>query len=440
MDLSKSEIAFKEAKKNIPGGVNSPVRSFKSIGMPPVFFAKGRGPILTDVDGNKYFDYCASWGVAIAGHAHPQVIERVSERIENGTTFGAPTLEETDLAIAIKEAFPSIEKIRFVSSGTEAVMSAIRLARGFTKRQIIIKFDGNYHGHSDFLLTKAGSGVAEISESSSQGVPEEFVKNTISVPYNDIRSIENLFKLHPKEIAAIIVEPIAANMGLVLPEPGFLQALSDITKKNKALLIFDEVISGFRVSLGGAQELFKITPDITTLGKIIGGGFPAGAFGGRADIMKLLAPTGPVYQAGTLSGNPVAMVAGFETLKLLKSPSFYHDLELSASYFYKHLAMITIKYPICVQHIGSMFTIFFCKKTPKNFAEVAKCDMEKFAAFYRALIHQGVYLSPSQYEANFISSTHSADVIIKTLTAIQVALKEVFPDIEAPNIVLNSKK
>jgi glutamate-1-semialdehyde 2,1-aminomutase len=423
---TNSKRIFAEAVKLMPGGVNSPVRSFKSIGISPPIFESAKGAEMTDVDGNRYIDFCASWGVFMAGHAHPEVEKSVLERVRRGTSFGAPTEEETLLASKVVEMVPSIEMVRFVSSGTEAVMSAIRVARAFTNRSYILKFDGCYHGHADYLLASAGSGVAETESGSSPGVPADFTRYTLSVPFNRPDIVEETFKLYGNQIAAIIIEPLPANMGVVKPHAGFLSFLREITTQYGTLLIFDEVISGFRLARGGAQELHGITPDMTTLGKIIGGGFPAGAFGGSKEVMSLLAPVGNVYQAGTLSGNPVAMTAGLETLKLLSKEDFYRDIHLKASDFYAQLSAIIDPYPLSLSSEGSMFTLFFRPESPTCFTEVHECDMQKFAQFYRSLLHNGIYLSPSQYEANFITAAHTGKQLTHTLENIKSALKEVF--------------
>lgn len=422
----KSKQEFEQARQVIPGGVNSPVRSFKSIGRTPVFFEKGQGAVLTDVDGNEYIDMCGSWGVAMIGHAHPQVTNAVVSRIYNGTSFGAPTPEETRLARKVIEMVPAIEKVRFVSSGTEAVMSAIRVARAFTKRDLIVKFEGCYHGHADHLLVDAGSGVAETGESLTPGVPAAFAKHTLSIPFNDMEAVKKVFANHGAEIAAVIVEPVPANMGVVPAIDGFLQFLRAITSNHGALLIFDEVITGFRLARGGASEYFGIKPDLITLGKILGGGFPVGAFGGRADIMSLLAPEGPVYQAGTLSGNPVAMEAGYQTLLLLDNQVVYDELKKKSEAFLQSLKAIVELYPVKLNVVGPMFTLFFQKQAPQNFNDVKQCDFESFAWFYRSLLKEGVYFSPSQYEANFITVAHTEKQLRLVLIGVQRALSYVY--------------
>lgn len=421
-----SQKIFNETVELIPGGVNSPVRSFKSIGITPPVFKSAKGSLMTDVDGNQYIDFCASWGVFMAGHANDEVETAVIERIKLGTSFGAPTHEETLLARAITDMVPSLEMVRFVSSGTEAVMSALRLARAYTGRPYILKFDGCYHGHADYLLAAAGSGVAETETGSSPGVPTDFTKYTLSIPFNRKDLVEKVFESYGNFIAAVIVEPIPANMGVVIPDKGFLQFLRDKTKEFGSLLVFDEVITGFRVAPGGAQQLFNIMPDLTTLGKIIGGGFPAGAFGGSKEIMSLLAPVGNVYQAGTLSGNPVAMTAGLRTLEILQRPDFYNSLFEKAQQFYNELSRIIQPYPVSLATCGSMFTLFFRNSKPENFAEVHECAMDKFAAFYRFMLQNDVYLSPSQYEASFITGAHTKGQLDKVLDVTGRSLKHVF--------------
>lgn len=420
MERKKSIVAFSEAQQYIPGGVNSPVRALKSVGETPLFITNAKGTTLTDVDGNQFVDFCLSWGVFILGHSHPEVNSAIQSAICNGTSYGIPSLQETELAKLICSIYPSIDRVRFVNSGTEAVMSAIRLARGYTKRNVVVKFDGCYHGHVDHLLVSAGSGVANLSvSSSSSGVPADFTKYTISIPFNDKAAVEKLFKERGEEIAAVIVEPIPANMGVVIPEDGFLNCLRDITTQYGALLIFDEVITGFRLSQGGAQELFGIEPDLTTLGKIVGGGFPAAAFGGRKDIMCLLAPDGPVYQAGTLSGNPIAMTAGIKTVSLLANPHFYFNLAIKAESFYAELNEIIKDEDVQLNHQGAMFTLFFTKNKVSSFADAKNTDQERFACFFRFMLAHNIYVSPSQFEANFISEAHSNDELAYYLTIVK---------------------
>jgi len=417
-----SEKAYNEAIKYIPGGVNSPVRALRSVGEAPLFISKADGTTLTDVDGNEFIDFCLSWGVFILGHNQPQVKQAVNQAIELGTSYGIPTLQETQLARLVVEAVPSIEKVRFVSSGTEAVMSAIRVARGFTGRNIIVKFDGNYHGHADHLLVSAGSGVAQLSESSSSGVPADFTKYTLSLPYNDVEAVKALFEKQGNEIAAVILEPVAANMGVVIPTPEFLTTLREITLQYDALLIFDEVITGFRLGLSGAQGGFGIKPDLSTFGKIIGGGFPAAAFGGRVEIMDMLAPLGPVYQAGTLSGNPVAMASGIQTLALLSQPNFYTDLETKSNLFISELKDIIKGKDIVLNQVGSMFTLFFSDHEIRNFDDVKRSNTDRFAKFFRALLAQNIYISPSAFEASFISQAHSTQQLEQVLATIKKVL------------------
>lgn len=422
MNRSKSEQAYKEAIQFIPGGVNSPVRALRSVGEAPLFIKKAKGSTLTDIDDNRFTDFCLSWGVFTLGHNHSAVSKSVRQAIANGTSYGIPSLQETELAKLVCQHIPSIERVRFVNSGTEAVMSAIRLARGFTRRNIVVKFDGCYHGHVDHMLVSAGSGVANLGNSSSAGVPDSFVEHTISLPFNDDEAVKRLFKEKGNDIAAVIVEPVPANMGVVLPKDGFLQLLRQLTQENNSLLIFDEVITGFRLSLGGAQQLLGITPDLTTIGKIVGGGFPAAAFGGRTDIMSLLAPDGPVYQAGTLSGNPVTMSAGIATLRLLSAQNFHEKLNRKADCLILKLREVTSNKGIVINHTGSMFTLFFSEQEINSFEDVKKADQERFAQFFRYMLNNHFYLSPSQFEANFISIAHTErelDRFVKTVNKFQ---------------------
>ena len=418
-----SEKAYNEAVKYIPGGVNSPVRALRSVGEAPLFIAKADGTTLTDVDGNSFTDFCLSWGVFVLGHNHPQVRAAVNQAIELGTSYGIPTLQETALAKLVVDAVPSVEKVRFVSSGTEAVMSAIRVARGFTGRNTIVKFDGNYHGHADHLLVSAGSSVAQLSSSSSSGVPADFTKHTLSLPYNDVAAIKEVFSVRGNEIAAVILEPVAANMGVVIPTVDFLKTLREITAQYGALLIFDEVITGFRLGLSGAQGRLGIVPDLSCFGKIIGGGFPAAAFGGRAEIMDLLAPLGPVYQAGTLSGNPVAMASGIQTIALLNEPDFYIKLETKSNTFIAELKNTIKGKDIVLNHIGSMFTFFFSDHEIRNFDDVKRSDTERFAKLFRAMLKENVYLSPSAFEACFVSAAHTQNDLELTLAKFKKVLK-----------------
>lgn len=403
--ITNSINAFKESSGLIPGGVNSPVRAFKSVGGNPIFIKRGNGSEIYDIDDNEYTDYCMSWGALILGHAHKEVISSVKKVIENGTSFGCPTTLETDLAQLIVKAYPSIDKLRFVNSGTEATMSAIRLARGFSGRNKIIKFDGCYHGHSDHLLVSSGSGVSELAESSSKGVPKETISNTISMAFNDTALFEKIIKKHYNEIACVIIEPVPANMGLIIPKIEFLKKIRELTRKYEIILIFDEVISGFRVAYGGAQELFDIKPDMTCLGKIIGGGFPVGSFGGRSDIMDFLAPLGDVYQAGTLSGNPVAMAAGIATLSTLQNASIYKDLDAKMLHLKQNL-----KAECNFNSIGSVFCIYFgIVGFPSDYNDILQCNPELFRNYHQYLLKNGIYISPSQFEVNFISMSHTTN-------------------------------
>jgi glutamate-1-semialdehyde 2,1-aminomutase len=406
--FNKSKQAFAEASEYIPGGVNSPVRALRAVGETPIFIDHAKGVTLTDIDGNSYTDFCLSWGVFIAGHANEKVIDAVSKAVVNGTSYGIPTLLETELARRVTQLIPSMEQVRFVNSGTEAVMSAIRLARGYTQRNYILKFEGCYHGHADHLLVAAGSGVATMGRSNSAGVPDDFVRYTLTAPFNDKDSVRNLFAQYGKDIAAVIVEPVPANMGVVPEQEGFLRFLREITDEFGSLLLFDEVITGFRLTLGGAQQYYGIKPDLTTIGKIVGGGFPAAAFGGRREIMQLLAPLGPVYQAGTLSGNPIAMTAGIATLQLLSAPGTYEALNAKAERFILRLQEALEPKGIVINHVGNMFTPYFTQgRHPHNFNDVQQSNLDEFARFWRYMFHHGVYLSPSQFESNFISIQHT---------------------------------
>lgn len=419
MKRENSHRLFEQAKKLIPGGVNSPVRACKSVGSEPVFIDRAEGCMVYDVDGNGYIDYIGSWGPMILGHRHPAVIEAVNSALKKGTSFGAPTEPEIRLAEMIVEAVPSVEMVRMVNSGTEAAMSAIRLARGFTERDMIIKFDGCYHGHSDSLLVEAGSGVATLGIPGSPGVPESFVAGTLSLPYNDIKSIKEAMEKHGSKVACIIVEPVAGNMGLVLPADGFLEALRELTEKYGSILIFDEVMTGFRVSYGGAQSLYEIMPDLTCLGKIIGGGLPVGAYGGKREIMEQIAPQGPVYQAGTLSGNPLAMAAGIATLTELKKPGFYDRLNERSEKLSSGLTESARKAGIKVSaaRAGSMLGMFFTDRKVVDFNSAKTSDLMMFSAYYRNMLKEGIYLAPSQFEALFVSSAHGDEHIMRTIEA-----------------------
>lgn len=420
-----SQELFERAKKKIPGGVNSPVRAFQSVGMIPRFIRSAKEDRITDVDGNEYIDYVCSWGPGILGHAHPQVIQKVQEACEKGLTYGAPTENEVVLAEMISELMPSIEVSRLVCSGTEAVMSAIRAARGFTGRTKIVKFKGCYHGHSDGLLVKAGSAALTTSVPDSAGVPADFTRHTLVALYNDRDSVEQLFQAQGSEIAAVIVEPVAANMGVVLPEEGFLQFLRDITRQYGALLIFDEVITGFRLGLGGAQEYYHITPDLTTLGKIVGGGMPVGAYGGRREIMEMVSPAGPVYQAGTLSGNPIATTAGIETLKLLKEdPDIYKRLEAKA-FKLEQAVKNAASGRVCVNRIGSLMSIFFTKEQVKDYESAVSSDTSRYAEYFAYLLKSGIYAAPSQFEAMFLSDAHTQEDIGRTCDVMDSYFSEI---------------
>lgn len=422
MDMKSKEL-FEEAKKHIPGGVNSPVRAFGSVGRTPRFIASAKGDRITDVDGNEMIDYICSWGPGILGHTHPRVIRAVQSACEKGLTYGAPTEKEVQLAGLIAELIPSMEVSRLVSSGTEAVMSAIRAARGFTKRDKIVKFKGCYHGHSDGLLVKAGSAALTTSVPDSAGVPADYTKNTLVALYNDTTSVEKLFRANPKEIAAVIVEPVAANMGVVLPEPGFLEFLRDITTTYGALLIFDEVITGFRLALGGAQEYYGITPDLTTLGKIVGGGMPIGAYGGRRDVMKVVSPDGPVYQAGTLSGNPIATTAGIETLQILKEdPGIYERLEKKAIKIVETVEQAAGE-KVCVNQVGSLLSIFFTSESVRDYESAVSSDTKWYAEYFGYLLDRGIYVAPSQFEAMFLSDAHTEEDIQKTCQILESYFK-----------------
>jgi glutamate-1-semialdehyde 2,1-aminomutase len=428
MQFTKSIDAFKKAQQVIPGGVNSPVRAFKSVNLNPVFIQKGKGSILTDIDGNQYIDFLASWGPLIFGHAHDAILAAISEAAQKGTSYGAPTEYETKMAELIIEMVPSIEKVRMVSSGTEATMSAIRLARGFTGREAILKFAGNYHGHGDSFLIQAGSGAITLGLPNSPGVTMGTARDTIIAEYNNLESVKAVFREKGNEIAAIIVEPVAGNMGCVPPKEGFLQGLRDITSEYGALLIFDEVITGFRLAKGGAQEYYGITPDLTTLGKIIGGGLPVGAYGGRKEIMDMLAPIGPVYQAGTLSGNPLAMSAGIAMLTMMKDiPDFYPELERKAAILEegirKNLTESGVKGVI--NRVGSMMTLFFTNELQvSSLDEAMKSDTDKYAAFFKMTLESGIYIAPSQFECLFVSYVHTDTEIAETLAANLMALKQ----------------
>jgi len=424
MSIAKSQAIFERAKQVIPGGVNSPVRACRSVGADPLFVAQGDGAYIYDVDGNRYIDLIGSWGPLILGHSQPQILDAIAEAMSQGTTFGAPTEIEVRFAEAIRDAYPSMEMVRAVSSGTEATMTALRLARGFTGRSKIIKTDGGYHGHADSFLVAAGSGVATLGIPGSAGVPEGAAKDTLVVPYNDLAALEATFAANTNEIAALIIEPIAGNMGLVLPAAGYLEGLRAITQKHGALLIFDEVISGFRAAFGGAQALYGVTPDLTCLGKIIGGGLPAAAFGGRRDIMEKLAPLGPVYQAGTLSGNPVAMAAGLKCIDILRRPGNYERLDHLGKRLADGLAAAAAeaKVPVTINRVGSMVTLFFTAGPVTDYASAKTSDTAKFGAFFRKMRERGVFLPPAQYEAMFVSLAHSDEDVDAVIAAAKASL------------------
>ena len=426
MKIEKSKKLFEEAQKYLVGGANSPVRAFKSVGMEPLFIKKGKGSRVWDVDDNEYIDYVLSWGPLILGHANDQIINAIKEVANYGTSFGAPTELEIEMAKAVIDAVPSIEMVRFVNSGTEATMSAIRLARGYTGRKKIIKFDGCYHGHGDSLLVSAGSGVATLGIPGTPGIPEELAQLTIVLPYNNIEAVEEAFKKHGDDIACVIIEPVAGNMGVVAPSKEYHQRLREITKEYGALLIWDEVMTGFRLALGGAQELYGIEPDLTTLGKVIGGGLPVGAYGGKREIMEHVAPVGPVYQAGTLSGNPLAMAGGLRQLQLLKEKNPYPQLDEKGKKLEEGFKFLIEKYGIkaTVNRVGSMITVFFTDKQVVDFETAKSSDLETFSKFFRLMLEKGIYLAPSQFEASFLSTAHSDNDIDETLNKAEEVFKE----------------
>ncbi|WP_163328325.1 glutamate-1-semialdehyde 2,1-aminomutase [Desulfurobacterium thermolithotrophum] len=429
MKVERSKALFDEAKKYIPGGVNSPVRAFKSVEDIPRFITKAKGAHIWDADGNEYIDYVCSWGPMILGHAHPEVVKAIQEQAEKGTSYGAPTELEVKLAKMIVDLVPSVEKVRMVNSGTEATMSAIRLARGYTGRNKVIKFEGGYHGHVDALLVKAGSGLTTFGVPTSPGIPDDFAKHTITVPFNDIDALKKVVDEVGNDVAAVIMEPVMANAGLIIPEPGFLEKVRELTAEKGIVLIFDEVITGFRLSLGGAQEYFGITPDLSCFGKIIGGGLPVGAFGGKAEIMNYLAPEGPVYQAGTLSGNPLAMIAGIKTLELLQKPGVYESLKEKTEKLAEGLKEAAkaagLKEKLCFKKIESISIVYFTNKDVKNYQDALTSNTKAYAKFFRKMLEQGVYLAPSQFEVAFMSTAHTDEDIEKTIKAAEVAFKEV---------------
>jgi glutamate-1-semialdehyde 2,1-aminomutase len=416
---TRSQEIFSDALKLMPGGVSSPVRAFRSVGGQPIVFDRVKGAYAWDVDGNRYIDYVGSWGPAICGHAHPEVIAALHDALEKGTSFGAPCLLENQLAELVIEAVPSVEMVRFVNSGTEACMAVLRLMRAFTGRDKLIKFEGCYHGHADMFLVKAGSGVATLGLPDSPGVPRSTTANTLTAPYNDLEAVKTLFAENPGEIAGVILEPVVGNAGFITPEPGFLEGIREITRDNGALLVFDEVMTGFRISYGGAQAKFGITPDLTTMGKVIGGGLPVGAYGGRAEIMAMVSPAGPMYQAGTLSGNPLAMTAGIKTLQLLKQPGTYERLEAITKRLSSGIleAAKAAGLPITGGSISAMFGFFLCDGPVRNFGEAKAADTARFGKLHRAMLERGVYLAPSAFEAGFTSLAHSDADIENTLAA-----------------------
>ena len=426
--MSTSDQLFERASRVIPGGVNSPVRAFRGVGGNPVFFAHGEGPFLFDVEGRRYIDYVCSWGPLVLGHGHPTVLAALSEQMRKGLSFGAPTAIEVEMAELLRALMPSLEMVRMVNSGTEATMSAIRLARGYTGRDKILKFEGCYHGHADSLLVKAGSGALTLGEPSSPGVPANVANDTLTLSFNDIEAVRRLFQECGSQIACVIVEPVAGNMNLILPEPGFLEGLREICTASGAVLIFDEVMTGFRVHPGGAQALFGITPDLTTLGKVIGGGLPVGAFGGKAEIMARLAPSGPVYQAGTLSGNPLAMAAGIATLKELLRDGVFASLAANTTALLEGMAGAAreAEIPFTTAQAGSMFGLFFSGlERVRSYAEATTCDVARFRAFYHAMLAEGVYLAPSAYEAGFVSTAHTTEVIAQSVQAAGRAFRRI---------------
>ena len=427
MEFQKSEHLYDRAKAVLPGGVNSPVRAFKAVGGSPVFIERARGAYIYDADGNQYIDYVGSWGPMILGHTHPKVTEAVQEAISKGTSYGTPTEIEVELAEMVIEAVPFMEMVRFVNSGTEATMSALRLARAYANRDKIIKFEGCYHGHADMLLVQAGSGVTTLGLPDSPGVPKSTVENTLVAEFNNLESVKKLYDQFPQGIAAVIVEPIAGNMGVVPPKPGFLEGLREITGRHRSVLIFDEVMTGFRVAYGGAQSLFDVMPDLTCLGKIIGGGFPVGAYGGKKDIMEMIAPLGPVYQAGTLSGNPVAMTAGLQTLKVLKKSGIYEKLEILSNKLAMGIkqAAEPSEIPIFQTRVGSMLGMFFAEGEVVDFKTAKNSDTVKYANFFHQMLNRGVYFAPSQFEAIFVSAALTEEDITRTVSAI----KETFPKV-----------
>ncbi len=425
LNITNSEEVFSAAKVLMPGGVSSPVRAFKSVNGQPIVFDRVKGPFAWDIDGNRYIDYIGSWGPAICGHAHPEVTIALQEAIEKGTSFGAPCVLENKLAKMVIEAVPSVEMVRFVNSGTEACMAVLRLMRAFTGRDKVIKFDGCYHGHADMFLVKAGSGVATLGLPDSPGVPRTTTSNTLTAPYNDLEAVKKLFSENPDAISGVILEPIVGNAGFITPEPGFLEGLRELTTENGALLVFDEVMTGFRISYGGAQKRFGVTPDLTTLGKVIGGGLPVGAYGGRKEIMEMIAPAGPVYQAGTLSGNPLAMTAGIKTLELLKQEGTYEKLEVTTSRLIEGIIQAAINNGISINggSVSAMFGFFLCEGPVRNFEEAKSTNSELFGKLHREMLTRGIYLAPSSFEAGFTSLAHTEDEIDQTIEAFEQSFK-----------------
>ncbi|MDY6937353.1 MAG: glutamate-1-semialdehyde 2,1-aminomutase [Cyanobacteriota bacterium] len=424
LKTTQSEKIFTEAQKLMPGGVSSPVRAFKSVGGQPIVFDRVKGAYIWDVDNNQYIDYVGTWGPAICGHAHPDVLGALHDVLEKGTSFGAPCYLENVLAQMVIDAVPSIEMVRFVNSGTEACMAVLRLMRAFTGRDKVIKFEGCYHGHADMFLVKAGSGVATLGLPDSPGVPKSTTSNTLTAPYNDLEAVKALFAENPDEISGVILEPVVGNSGFIVPDAGFLEGLREITREHGALLVFDEVMTGFRISYGGAQAKFGVTPDLTTLGKVIGGGLPVGAYGGRQDIMAMVAPAGPMYQAGTLSGNPLAMTAGIETLKLLQKPGTYEQLDTITAKLSQGLLEVAREtgHEVCGGQLSAMFGMFFTSGPVRNYDDAKQSDLDKFGKFHRGMLERGIYLAPSQFEAGFTSLAHTDEDVDRTVAAAREVL------------------